>query len=43
MNKFIEILKAGKAEKMGKVVLKQEIVEEPKPVKKPRKKKSDGN
>lgn len=40
MNKFIEMLKASKAEKMGKVVLKQEV-EEPKPVKKPRKKKSD--
>lgn len=43
MNAFIDKLKAAKAEKMGKVVLKQEVVEETKPVKKPRKKKSDGN
>ena len=42
MNAFIEKLKAAKAEKMGEVVLKQEV-EEPKPVKKPRKKKNDGN
>ena len=39
MNKFIEMLKKQKAEKMGKVVLKEEI-EKPKP-KRGRKKKSD--
>ena len=39
MNKFIEMLKKQKAEKMGKVVLKEE---KPKP-KRGRKKKSDEN
>ena len=43
MNKFIEMLKQQKAEKMGKVVLKEEV-KTPKPkTKRVRKKKSDEN